>query len=1124
MRIQRSFSILLFGAALAWPAHAATIHVDTTSQAIDGTDGHCSLPEAIEAANFDVDLAIDAANPDHFVVTECVPGNGDDTIVFDLPAGSVIPMSSPIGDSHNSMGPTATPIVFTNIVIEAGGVRFEHVGNGKFRAFAVGSATVDLSPGGVPRGVIGTGNLTIRNAHIKGFAVKGGDGAGGGGGGMGAGGAIYVNGGTLTVESSTFEGNSAVGGDGSTNFDTVAGGGGGGLSGNGAFPGHGPGAFMGGGGGGGSRGNGGSGGIDGLCPGSGCEGGGGGGGGTVTSGENGPAGIGRGEGGFTCGGPGGTSGSLSGGDDGADAACPGGGGGGGASRRSTFPFSGNGGRGAYGGGGGGGGYSGSDGGDAGFGGGGGSGTTFESNLDGFGPSGGNGGFGGGGGAAHGGYIAGGPGSRGDFGGDANQNDGGGGAALGGAIFNDGGTVTIVNCTFTGNGVQHGYASGTGHWGQDAGGAIFSRNGSLVVKNSTVALNHSSADRAGITVYGDHASAAFELRNTIVAGNGPRECSFDTNDQAVVYNGSGNLIVDDFGCTGLASQDDPALGPLQLNVPGSTPTMAIDATSPAFDTADDTYCTPFDQRGVPRPQSAHCDIGAFESACVIVSCPSDIRVGNDPGACSAAVRFDLPTVDGSCTPTCDATSGSSFPVGASTVSCTADAGSCSFKIRVDDVERPTVAAPPSKEVPNDPGNCSAAVNPGTATVSDNCPGATVSGVRGDGGSLGSAYPVGTTQIAWSATDASGNVSLTPAIQTVKVDDVEPPSLSTPTSSPAALWPPNHAMRDETIGYTAADNCPGTVCTLSVTSSEPVSGLGDGDTAPDWVVQDAHHEQLRAERSGRGNGRTYTTTVTCTDASRNATTKGTTERVVHDIASPVTGATFVSGSLVKLRGSFADGAGTAHRAVWTLDGARVSGAVTEPGASGTGSVSGSAVLSIPGVYSLKMTLTDAAGQVGVGTTVDGLDSAIVVTPAADFVAGGGWINVRAGSYAADPAFAERASLAFVSTSSHTVSPAGGELELDLHREGFKFHASGFTSQTIANPGAQLRGNGTVNGAGTYKFLLSTLSFDGTGAGPTAVRLKIWNAATGAVVFDTQTGAPDTAIPTTSLGGTSPVVIED
>jgi len=53
------------------------------------------------------------------------------------------------------------------------------------------------------------------------------------------------------------------------------------------------------------------------------------------------------------------------------------------------------------------------------------------------------------------------------------------------------------------------------------------------------------------------------------------------------------------------------------------------------------------------------------------------------------------------------------------------------------------------------------------------------------------------------------------------------------------------------------------TITVASNEPAYGLGDGDTSPDWEVVDVHQVRLRAERSGKGNGRIYTITLTCAD---------------------------------------------------------------------------------------------------------------------------------------------------------------------------------------------------------------------------------------------------------------------
>lgn len=53
-------------------------------------------------------------------------------------------------------------------------------------------------------------------------------------------------------------------------------------------------------------------------------------------------------------------------------------------------------------------------------------------------------------------------------------------------------------------------------------------------------------------------------------------------------------------------------------------------------------------------------------------------------------------------------------------------------------------------------------------------------------------------------------------------------------------------------------------VSATSNEPDDGLGDGDTANDIAITGPLAVNLRAERSGTGNGRIYTMTVRCTDA--------------------------------------------------------------------------------------------------------------------------------------------------------------------------------------------------------------------------------------------------------------------
>lgn len=109
--------------------------------------------------------------------------------------------------------------------------------------------------------------------------------------------------------------------------------------------------------------------------------------------------------------------------------------------------------------------------------------------------------------------------------------------------------------------------------------------------------------------------------------------------------------------------------------------------------------------------------------------------------------------------------------------------------------------------------------------------------------------------------------------VNVVDTAAPTISALSVDAKQLWPANHQMIDVNVAYTATDSGdPSPLCTLSVLSSEPVNGTGDGDTSPDWTIVDAHRVQLRAERAATGNGRTYTITATCSDRSQNVALSG------------------------------------------------------------------------------------------------------------------------------------------------------------------------------------------------------------------------------------------------------------
>ena len=150
--------------------------------------------------------------------------------------------------------------------------------------------------------------------------------------------------------------------------------------------------------------------------------------------------------------------------------------------------------------------------------------------------------------------------------------------------------------------------------------------------------------------------------------------------------------------------------------------------------------------------------------------------------------------------------------------------------------------------------------------------------------GSMFPLGTTTVYCSATDAAGNTGY--ASFSVTVQDTAAPLISV-SVTPWVLWSPNHKMVAITATVTATDICDAnlTVVLTSITSSEPddAKGNGDGNTVDD--IQGAafgtadYEFLLRAERAGAGDGRVYTITYTATDASGNSTSGVATVIVPH-----------------------------------------------------------------------------------------------------------------------------------------------------------------------------------------------------------------------------------------------------
>jgi uncharacterized protein len=117
------------------------------------------------------------------------------------------------------------------------------------------------------------------------------------------------------------------------------------------------------------------------------------------------------------------------------------------------------------------------------------------------------------------------------------------------------------------------------------------------------------------------------------------------------------------------------------------------------------------------------------------------------------------------------------------------------------------------------------------------------------------------------------------------DAVPPLMSV-SVTPNVLWPPNHQYVRVSANVWVSDNFDPSpsLRLVSVVSNEPDMGLGDGDMPNDIVIIDDFTFDLRAERSGMGDGRVYTITYEATDSCGNSSLASATVTVPRDLGHP------------------------------------------------------------------------------------------------------------------------------------------------------------------------------------------------------------------------------------------------
>jgi hypothetical protein len=213
----------------------------------------------------------------------------------------------------------------------------------------------------------------------------------------------------------------------------------------------------------------------------------------------------------------------------------------------------------------------------------------------------------------------------------------------------------------------------------------------------------------------------------------------------------------------------------------------------------------------------------------ITCPANITQTADAGVCGAIVTFAASATDNcSAVVTYSQNPGTLFPVGSTTVTATAtDAANntdiCTFTVTVTDNESPDITCPANISQTADAGVCGAIVT-FAASATDNC-----SAVVTYSQNPGTLFPVGSTTVTATATDAANNTDI--CTFTVTITDNENPTITCPTPanpytvSSGCTWT-GSGLAPVSIG----DNCGTPALSYSINGGAFVAGGANGYAFP------------------------------------------------------------------------------------------------------------------------------------------------------------------------------------------------------------------------------------------------------------------------------------------------------
>ena len=566
----------------------------------------------------------------------------------------------------------------------------------------------------------------------------------------------------------------------------------------------------------------------------------------------------------------------------------------------------------------------------------------------------------------------------------------------------------------------------------------------------------------------------------------------------------------------------------------------------------------------------------------IICPANVTDEVAPGGSGTRVDYPEPETSDNCstvTTSCTPASGSIFPTGTTTVTCTAtDASSnsanCSFTVTiVESVVACLLSCSPDITRSVDAGQCTATVTYSQpSTTGDSCGQVVCSPASG------STFPIGQTVV-----NCTGGEGASCSF-TVTVTETVPPSITHCASNKVIVVGEDcmASIPDLTGEVVATDNCsaitivqsppPGaqaevgttivtirvsdesgneSTCTATVQvvdSTVPVISCPANITivdnapacgamvspGPATATDNCSGVSVVGTRSdGLALNALYpigVTTITwkATDGSGNMATCQQTVTVTNPapaavtITGPASGSLFQVNTPVPFRATFTDNLGDTHTAQWKFDAITALAPVVEPTSSTPGTADLDFTFTTAGVYLVELKVVDDCGNFTIANTVNSVPALVVIfDPDGEFVTGGGWINSPAGAYPANPTLTGKANFGFNAKYHNGEATPRGETQFKFGP--LNFNSTSYDWLVITGAKFQFKGSGTINGSGNYGFMLTGIDGAISGGGGTdKFRMKIWDKNNNnAVVYDNQMNAADSANPTTVLGGGNLVI---